>query len=194
MTGKPLLAISPHAAELDREMLFIAKSLLDKRELSPASFGFRSLWKEFLDTFTKYQIKMIDDNGLVASCKYGCSFCCSHWVEDVYSFESEIIATELTNAIDKAELVLIRDSLYSDEAELLRVSAIVDSTLSTTAFDSDESIDHEDLLLSSFYQLSLPCPLLDKAGMCRVYNLRPLTCRAYCNFGHAEICRPENIN
>ena len=190
---KELLVISPLAAELDSKMLHTANMMFERADLAPSSEGFRKYWLEFLDIFERYQKQVIKDNAVTPTCKSGCAFCCMHWVEDVYSFEAMIIASELKTCFDADNLEIIRGNLAHDESELNRIAAIIDDKLSTMS-QGEEELDYEELLLASFYQLSHQCPLVDESGQCCIYDHRPITCRAYCNFGSSDICRPENIN
>ena len=128
------------------------------------------------------------------SCTHGCVRCCYHWVEDVNSFEAEIIADTVRKRYpDRVDV--IRQACRSDGAELERLDRLVQDRLRENDLRDDEEpdIDPVDLLLHVFYRLRRPCPLLNAQGGCMVYEVRPLTCRMYVSFSDPIRCDPEYI-
>lgn len=159
---------------------------------TPASAPFQQCWEEVAALFENYQQEIIKASSLRKTCKEGCAACCCHWVDEVYSFEAEIIGDFLEkNCKDKISSII--DHCLEDIVVLDQLKGLVDQNLSASEIDEQEHIDAGDLLLSIFYQMNRPCPLLEK-GACIVYTVRPLSCRGYVSFSDARGCDPEHIN
>jgi hypothetical protein len=43
---------------------------------------------------------------------------------------------------------------------------------------------------SNYYQQQIPCPFLDEAGSCTIYDVRPYSCAALFSLTPTEYCRP----
>jgi Fe-S-cluster containining protein len=152
---------------------------------------FRRPWEEACTLLERYQRAIIEASGMKASCTKGCAVCCCHWVEDVNSFEAEIIVDYLKK--NHAERIpYIAEKCLSDNGRLKRLETLVEQKLAAASTLLDRTIDGVDLRLASFYQLGLECPLLEK-GECMVYQVRPITCRMYVSFSDPLRCRPEYI-
>jgi len=150
---------------------------------------FLQAWKEICTLVDLYQHEIITHSRHQKTCTKGCSFCCNHWVDEVYSFEAEIIAEDLRkNHADKLSRII--DVCAEDIAVYNQLGGLV---AARTQGDEERNVDERDLLLSVFYQMERPCPLREK-GACIVYDVRPLTCRNYVSFADPEDCRPELIN
>lgn len=159
---------------------------------TPASAPFHQCWEEVAALFETYQQAIIKASPLRKTCKEGCAACCRHWVDEVYSFEAEIIVEYVRkNCRDKISSIV--DRCREDIVVLDQLKGLVDQKLSASEIDEPEPIDAGDLLLSIFYQMNRPCPLLER-GACIVYSVRPLTCRGYVSFSDARHCDPEHIN
>lgn len=154
--------------------------------------SFQQCWEEIAVLFENYQRETSNDSRLQKTCKEGCAACCCHWVDEVRSFEAEIIADFLRKNC-KAKIPSVIDHCREDIAVLGQLNGLVDQKLSVSGGDEKARIDAEDLLLSVFYQMGRPCPLLEK-GACIAYGVRPLTCRGYVSFSDARYCDPEHIN
>ncbi len=144
--------------------------------------------------FEQYQTKIIGNSGYNISCRAGCSICCYHWVEDVNSFEAEIIADFIKrNYPHKIPAIIIQ--CKADCSELERLNTLVDLKIKEHyTVSTDEKIDPVDLLLNVFYQMRRPCPLLSDKGYCMIYDVRPITCRIYVSFSDPIRCDPGYIN
>ena len=160
---------------------------------SPIHEEFRSRYSRILDLFESYQQEVVRHSEYEVSCKPGCSHCCSHWVEDVYSFEGEIMADFVWTHFPERVHSLI-EIFRADEDRLISLNRIVEEKMQTVLpAGARKDIDQVDVLLIGFHQLRLPCALLDKECRCTVYPVRPLTCRAYQSFSPPDDCRPEHI-
>jgi Fe-S-cluster containining protein len=154
---------------------------------------FKRTWKETLDLIDRYQQEITSASRLTISCDERCTACCCHWVEDVNSFEAELIAEHLKRVFPE-KIRLIIEQCGRDEKTLTKLNAIVEAKLGD--FNSRgllNSADPVDLLLASFYRMQIPCPLLD-GKLCIAYPVRPLTCRMYVSFSAPPHCRPDTID
>jgi Fe-S-cluster containining protein len=154
--------------------------------------SFRRPWENILSLLEGYQGAIIMASGMTASCGKGCAVCCCHWVEDVYSFEAEIIVDYLKKN-HGGSIPSIVEKCRSAIGRFERLREIVEQKLSTVKSTLKQEIDGTELLLASFYQLKSECPLLDNGG-CMIYRVRPLTCRMYVSFSDPARCTPESIN
>lgn len=153
---------------------------------------FRVVFKDILELFEQYQKLVLEHSKIICTCNKRCCSCCFHWVEDVNSFEAEIIAHYIrVNMPDKIPHII--NSCIEDQAELERLYALVQERLAQEQ-DESETIDEIDLLLSVFYQSRRLCPLCDSDGLCMIYPVRPLTCRVYMSFSDPGLCDPSYIN
>lgn len=148
-------------------------------------------YSEVLDLFEKYRTQVLLHSKKTPSCSCGCAQCCRHWVEDVNSFEAEIIAGYIRKNFPE-RIPIIIERCKKDEEELKRLERIV---FSKAAREIETGrIDEVDLLLSVFYQARRPCPLLEPDDSCSIYPVRPLTCRIYMSFSDPSHCDPDYIN
>lgn len=164
-------------------------ALIASDPASCADKTFVRAWQEIGSLADVYQYEIISQSSFKKTCTRGCRLCCSHWVNEVYSFEAEIIVDYLRKYHDR-KIPGIIETCREDVAVLGRLLGLVEAKLGS---DDAGDVDKRDLLLSIFYQMGRPCPLLDD-GICMVYEVRPLTCRNYVSFGDPEGCRPESIN
>jgi hypothetical protein len=159
---------------------------------SPAAPSFQLCWAEIAGLFENYQQEIINGSSFRKSCKKGCATCCNHWVDEVYSFEAEIIADFLRkNCADEIPSIIAR--CREDSTVFDRLKGLVEQRLSGAGGDESGRVDARDLLLSIFYPMNRPCPLLAK-GICIAYDVRPLSCRGYVSFSDARYCEPDVIN
>ncbi|MBN2038171.1 MAG: hypothetical protein JW768_15630 [Chitinispirillaceae bacterium] len=152
--------------------------------------AFRAGWETVVAAMMEYQRVIAEASGMAIACRKGCTECCCHWVEDVNSFEAEIIAAHVREHHPEA-IGRIVELCRRDNEHLERLNAIVEKK--TADCLRHKEIDTVDLLLASFYQLQRCCPLLEN-GLCLAYPVRPLTCRMYVSFGDPRQCHPDNIN
>jgi Fe-S-cluster containining protein len=190
---KPLLPVPPAALEIHDSIVDKLREILALKCTSCLDQGFRTRLDSILDCLEHYQQVVIDTAGLERSCYKGCGNCCFHWVEDVNSFEAEIIA-DTVRRFPPQDIVRILAVAAEDARQMESLDTIVEEKYASEGADISEEIDRIDLLLSSFYQLKRPCPLLDKNGTCLVYAVRPLTCRVYMSFSEVWRCSPDYIN
>lgn len=188
---KPLLAVPVGAVYIHEQIVKNLELLENTGFSSCLDYGFKKLFADTLQLFNDYQKTVIAYSNKTPSCGNGCASCCYHWVEDVNSFEAEIIADYVSNNMPG----MVQKIIYqctSDGAELERLASIISSK--KISLVANGQIDETDLLLSVFYQMKHPCPFLNEEKSCAIYSVRPLTCRIYMSFSDISKCDPEYIN
>lgn len=188
---KSLLPVPVMAIYIHEQIVKNLKQLENTPYSSCLDRKFRRTFTDTLQLFNEYQKTVVANSGKTPSCRSGCAHCCFHWVEDVNSFEAEIIADHIRNKMPGMVQKVI-DQCMTDEAELERLASII-SSKNISEIDNGE-IDETDLLLSVFYQMKYPCPFLNEDSSCGIYEIRPLTCRIYLSFSDISKCDPEYIN
>ncbi|MFP4015025.1 MAG: YkgJ family cysteine cluster protein [Chitinispirillaceae bacterium] len=188
---KEPLSVPLSAVKIHNQIIEVLKELRDLQVPDPLDVQFRNRFENVLELFDEYQKETIRANGYQMSCFKGCAWCCCHWVEDVNSFEAQIIANYIKkNLLHQKEDILKK--CKDDLTVLKNLDRVVNEKLERVQCRND--LDATNLLLSAFYQLERPCPLLGHEGACSVYPVRPLTCRIYMSFSDPSRCSPENIN
>ncbi len=186
----PDFVLSEPARILLRSIEDILADLINRPELKPSDDEFYSAWRRLLDLYDRFQNEVMKASGINIVCHAGCSTCCFHWVEDVYSFEAIMISRYIAYHFP-ASIMEITGSFRDDADALNSLRKFVDEKAMEYP---DEVPDPYELLLSCFYQLERPCALLDAAGSCSIYPVRPLTCRDYLNLRDPDACLPDRIN
>ncbi len=185
--------VPPAAREIEREMVSILGRLLKHPSPSCLDKEFVVGYKRVLSLFSSYQGAVLAAYPLPVTCTKGCGVCCNHWPEDTYSFEVLSIAYALRRTRSR-DIGPIRAALREDIDSLADLKRIVGKKFDDPAPRGEYGdIDPYDLVLSSFYQLNRPCPLLGADGSCSIYAIRPLTCRVYISFSSPALCAPDAI-
>jgi Fe-S-cluster containining protein len=191
--SKKPLPVPPAAEEIHKQIHERLAALETGGSRSCLEPAFKKTWREILHLIDRYQKEIAGASGMVISCAKGCAACCCHWVEDVNSFEAEMIAEHIKSTCSD-KIPSIRAQCRRDEESLLKLNDIVETKLAAEHDrPSADAIDPVDLLLASFYRLRSQCPLLEN-GQCIAYPVRPLTCRMYVSFSKPEQCDPAYID
>lgn len=194
VVSKENLPVTDQARQLHSDAVREIRYLLEHAPDSPLEPSFQSRWQKILDTYERFQHSVITHAEQSVCCARGCSYCCNHWVEDVYYFEGALIADYVRREFPE-EIPAIMQQFQEDEQELRRLHAIVDSRTADPALMQGLSeSDRIDLLLACYYRLRRPCAFLDSAGGCRIYPVRPLSCRMYLNFSDPSFCDPDRVD
>jgi Fe-S-cluster containining protein len=184
---KELLRIPHDACLVHNDIVRLLESMENSTVQLCLADDFKLSYFRVLEMFEQYQQIVIQHNNYKVSCKRGCSYCCNHWVEDVNSFEAEIIAEYLKKYYpDSIESIVAQ--CKEDETVLNHIEKLTLDKI--TAAGDAGTIDYIDLVLSVFYQMNRPCPLLSESGACSIYTVRPLTCRIYMSFSENALCSP----
>ncbi len=191
---KKNLPIPAKAERIHQEIVVLLENLLALDVSSPCHPDFISLYKKVLLLFKTYQDEVIKGYHKSITCSKDCTYCCYHWVEDVHSFEAEII-TEYIRIHFPQKIEMITEMFLEDEKHLIIVNDIMEEKLAEKQHEPESAgIDTTDLLLASFYQLNRPCAFLSEDKTCLIYEVRPLTCRIYISFSDPQHCSPKYIN
>jgi len=191
ITDEPL-KVPNSAMRIHESIVEALRKLTECGASSPLDKEFRLGLEKALLLYDDYQRETLSANKKQASCRKGCGLCCYHWVEDVNSFEIQIIADYIKTQIPANQTQKIIETCRRDTATMENLEKIADQTLAS--LNTKREIDLSFILLSSFYQLERPCPLLTSAGECSIYNVRPITCRIYMSLADPKRCAPSNIN
>lgn len=177
---------SPRTREIHDRIVESIQSLSRLKAANALDSLFKTQFTDLLALFDEYQRQVLSDTKRNETCIAGCSYCCYHWVEDVYSFEAEIIADYIRSRFpDRIATIIHR--FQEDELAL----SYLDERLCESGL-SDDSDNYIERLLDAFYRLQRPCALLKPDGTCAVYPVRPLTCRTYISFSDPKLCDPAN--
>jgi Fe-S-cluster containining protein len=187
--------VTPQNAQLTQKAIINRlQKLITRKYRSCLCKGFKTDYARILSLFGRFQREVTQACPYTLACKKGCGVCCYHYAEDVYSFEGNILA-EFIRLKRKTEIPTILKILDGDALWRERIqSAVTESMKNSHYTKALGDSDPYDIVLSAFYQLKRPCPLLDENGSCSVYAIRPLACRIYVSFSHPKYCKPENIN
>jgi Fe-S-cluster containining protein len=192
--GEQAVPIPEQAHPIMRRITGLLRQLERLPAAIPLSASFKRVYTEILGAVECFQNIVVEHSGYTVTCKKHCVDCCNHWVEDVNSFEALLIAEYLEQR-QPDRVNTIRTQCESDCRELERLELLVTERLQKQGCTPDNhSIDSVDLLLSVFYQMRRPCPLLTDQGECLVYDVRPITCRMYVSFSDPLRCNPDYIN
>jgi Fe-S-cluster containining protein len=169
-------------------MYDVAKRLCGHGSIACTAQVFVRDYRRLMGLFEEYQHELAATNGLAIACSKGCTTCCYHWVEDVFSFEAACIAHELVREFPRADREALVHQAVHDEREMARIYEQVcrekyGEGVTLACEDENEEA------LQRFVQAGRPCPLLRREdGCCRVFAMRPLTCRSYVSVD-AQLCR-----
>lgn len=188
------LPVPPEAEAIHEEIVKLLQALVDAEDDDCTGESFRETYCHAMELFGDYLRAVVTGSGYQPACRAGCSICCCHWADDVYSFEAAIIAQAVRARGPAVVDAVVRACRRSLE-EYRRVHAAAMERLTAGEYEElGADLDPDEVVLNSFYQLKSRCPLLDDDDRCMVYELRPLTCRAYVNLGDPSLCPPEMIH
>src|SRR5512133_1351965 len=156
---KELLRIPDEARAVHNQIVHVLESMENGNAQSCLADDFKLSYFRVFELFEQYQQLVIQHNKYKVSCKRGCAYCCNHWVEDVNSFEAEIIAEYLKKYFpDSIEKIV--SQCKEDEAVLNNIEKLTIDKMSGAG--DTGAIDYIDLVLSVFYQMNRTCPLLSE--------------------------------
>jgi Fe-S-cluster containining protein len=133
--------------------------------------------------------------GKKISCRKGCSFCCSLYVEASIK-ECEAIVYYLYLNAGLLASFLRRFAIWREKMSeagdiflqcLIALEEMRDVRYLHTPRQSLEE------LLQAYKKLNIPCPFLDRQE-CTIYEVRPYTCAIHCATSPAELCKPESLS
>jgi Fe-S-cluster containining protein len=188
---RPLLTVPDAAKFVHRRMKSMLTELQAHEVRSPLDPGFVRGYLSFLELFEKYQTLVVGASSYTLTCVRGCHHCCSHWVDNVYSFEAQIIAQELC-ATRPNSVPQIRSQLLEDQNVFDELFGSGKSTRNSQGALYDETDEHMEEILEQFYGLNRRCALLTQNQECSIYAIRPMMCRMYLCFSDPSFCAPAH--
>lgn len=108
-------------------------------------------------------------------CKKGCTGCCKQLIP-IIDLELKAMSPAFdlldidTKRVLKQKVEKTCDMLSSNG---FNINSVMTITVGEKMAQQQEK----------YFKLNIPCPLLDENGECMVYNVRPVTCMAYRNYG-----------
>ena len=114
----------------------LLKSLEEGSFSSCLDEEFVSTLKEVHRLFDIFQKEVLNDTEFKCCCRETCATCCFHWVEDVNSFEAEIIAGYIHTAMPGE--VKDSETCRSDCLELERLNDLVQKRLLESGDDREQ--------------------------------------------------------
>lgn len=141
------------------------------------------------------QIEGTEKRGESISCRSGCCFCCSEYVEASIQ-ECEAVVYYLYHNVNILNAFLQK---YPHWREQIRENGDLFKRF-RQIWNTGFTPDNEEALRGQFQEnakhyseQNIPCPFLDKQ-LCSIYEVRPYTCAAYIATSPPEWCSPENPN
>lgn len=127
------------------------------------------------------QIQKIEDQvDFSPSCFKGCAHCCYHPII-VTRMEAKLIIQWINNQPQKD-----RENILSHLKHYYKKNEMSISKTCTISFEDDASYKHK------YIAEHLSCPFLDlETNSCKVYEVRPIPCRTYLNYGNPQVCADE---
>lgn len=108
------------------------------------------------------------------SCRKGCDACC-HMLVALSSVEAERIAQRLWGMSESDRTGILK--ALSEQAEIL------------ASIEKELGEDQEEDIRIAYWQKVIPCAFLDpKTHLCRIYVVRPISCRTYMVKSPAKLC------
>ncbi|MEP6574777.1 MAG: YkgJ family cysteine cluster protein, partial [Gemmatimonadota bacterium] len=132
---------------------------------SPLAALYHALLSELDDWFAKARA---DFPGVIP-CRSGCSACC-HGPFDI-SIADILLVREGVAALPAETQSLVRERAHASAARLLKLAPDWQAPFAIADLGEDRFDAITDALAAE------PCPLLDDAGNCSIYESRPLVCR-----------------
>jgi len=124
--------------------------------------------------YDRYVAKVLQSEDRRITCKSGCSACCRHFVTSVEPFEILAIHLRIRNSAHYADLLFACHGRASQFERILQAEG--------------EDGEAEDRALYRYFVRGAACPFLGKEGTCRIYDLRPMSCRMFFSESSPRFC------
>ncbi|RWZ58149.1 YkgJ family cysteine cluster protein [Halobacillus fulvus] len=139
--------------------------------------GFQLLLKE-----VDHEIERMETfSGMRPNCFMGCSFCC-YFPIILSKMEARMMfhSIEQFPAERKSAIFNHWETYYESQKEKLQKGLQMDPE------DPETKLRYK--------QLNLPCPMLDpETQLCMAYEVRPIPCRTYLNYGDPQVCAENDM-
>ncbi|MBI4775823.1 MAG: YkgJ family cysteine cluster protein [Deltaproteobacteria bacterium] len=159
------------ASEMGEEVEYQVDRFVESRRIPTTVF---ELMQAFRETYDRFVETVIAREGLNVYCKKGCSTCC----------------IEMPTGVEPLEIMEIYDRIreWPDFPSIF--SGAVDAVRSFN--EIVRRFGHMEAgVLRRYAALRRPCVFLDRdGGFCRIYDIRPLICRAVFSLSPSFLCDP----
>lgn len=163
------------ASSLGRECAIGSDNLVEQLpKICEFAKAYHQAYAQYLDAVLPQQPRPIQ-------CRPACGNCCHHYPMSVEPFELLYLYNELRQ----------KDSLLS-VVEACQMRTTMFESLYNARFEKNLNEDEaEDQALHDYFAKWWSCPFSDKAGDCRIYPFRPVSCRMYFSETDPQYCKPE---
>lgn len=137
--------------------------------------------QSFHEIFGRYLAAVLPQQPRPVQCRAACGNCCHHYPMSVAPFEIIYIYSELRKREDFVSVM-----------EACQMRSGLFEHLYEERFEELHSEDEaEDKALHDYFAKWHPCPFSDHKGDCKVYPIRPVSCRMYFSETDPRFCTPE---
>lgn len=131
------------------------------------------------DAFVK---EVLDTGEEKVTCAKACSHCCNHYVTSVEPYELIFLHGKIH-----------ADPRYPGQLISLHRRVTLFKSLLRGGFDDAEQAADEDKALFRYYLRGQACPFLTAAGVCGIYENRPMSCRMFYSLSHPSLCKGKSV-
>ena len=170
-------------SEIARDVEFHMDRFVETRQFPISIFGQMQAFRETYDRFVE---TVLGREHLDVHCKKGCSSCCIEMPTGVEPLEIMEIYERIREWPD------FRDTLYRANEAVRSFNEII-RHLGRAEAGFQGRNDGQAIALKRYAALRVPCVFLDSdGGFCRIYEIRPLICRAVFSLSHPSLCDPNH--
>ena len=137
-----------------------------------------------ISTFNNEIDKIESECAIQCTCTKSCSACCNQLI--VLS-SSEFLALQpaLDNIVGPIKKLLLEKT--KQQCAVLENNNITNSSVTFA-----HSIERQQKIQEAYFNLNIPCPLLNENKECIVYPVRPTNCWTYRNYGDKSDCEASH--
>lgn len=168
----------------------MAKKYKSEQEIpqAPNALKCYKWYKKEVESYTKQIQEAECKCEIKSSCQKGCAYCCKQLIV-VTNIEMLALQLKIDNmSIDEKKG--LRD-IVNEQCQFLEQHGItnksIDELIRLNIFPKNEQ-----KLQSKYFDLNIKCPLLDEEDTCIFYEVRPINCWSYKNYGSSLECK-QNV-
>lgn len=189
----------PSATAREPDLFAVNKSIAYKGKIGKQREDFCNKFLEKKRTqFHLIQLTQVEataKRGESISCRRGCCFCCSEYVEASIQ-ECEAVVYYLYHNASVLNAFLQKYPHWREQirenGDLFKRFAQIWNT-GFTPDNKEAQLAQFEENAERYSEQNIPCPFLDKQ-LCSIYEVRPYMCAAYIATSPPEWCSPENPN
>ena len=166
----------------------VAQSLGRKSAIGPDNLAVQipmivDFAKEYHRAYSLYLEAVLPQHKNGIKCGPSCGNCCHHYPMSVEPFELVHLYSNLRR----------RDDFMSVMEDCQMRAKLFEGLLDKRLAESDSEDDAEDRALHDYFSQWKSCPFSSPQGDCRIYPLRPVSCRMYFSETLPKYCVPEYL-